>query len=210
MGWPPAFSTAFMPTAGVACPQAISLQFHICPPLSPSVHVSAQLKKCAAVAWVQAEPSVLPARVPNLLVNGSSGIAVGIATKIPPHNLGEVVSGLKAVIANPDITVGELMRHIPAPDFPTGAAACPPPPPPLRRRPLPNTDCVSAAAARPARPGCPAHLWLSQSLLLTAVSLIEAPDWWPGMSPCLPACRLPDASLTPASLPPCLQAARSS
>ncbi|EIE20608.1 DNA gyrase, A subunit [Coccomyxa subellipsoidea C-169] len=69
----------------------------------------------------QEEPRVLPARVPNLLVNGSSGIAVSIATKIPPHNLREVVAGLHALIDNPDITVAELMQHIPAPDFPTGA-----------------------------------------------------------------------------------------
>ena len=67
------------------------------------------------------EPSVLPARVPNLLINGSSGIAVGIATKIPPHNMREVVAGLKALIHDPNITVQELMKHIPAPDFPTGA-----------------------------------------------------------------------------------------
>jgi DNA gyrase subunit A len=62
----------------------------------------------------------LPARVPNLLINGSSGIAVGIATRIPPHNLREVVSGLHALIDKPDITIPELMEHIPAPDFPTG------------------------------------------------------------------------------------------
>ncbi len=68
----------------------------------------------------QQEPVVLPARVPNLLINGTSGIAVGIATKIPPHNLGEVVAGLKILIQNPDISISELMRHIPAPDFPTG------------------------------------------------------------------------------------------
>lgn len=63
---------------------------------------------------------MLPSRVPNLLVNGSSGIAVGIATKIPPHNLSEVYNGLKALIDNPDITIADLMKHIPAPDFPTG------------------------------------------------------------------------------------------
>jgi DNA gyrase subunit A len=66
------------------------------------------------------EPRVLPARIPNLLVNGSSGIAVGMATSIPPHNLGEVLDALLALIANPEITVDELMEHIPAPDFPTG------------------------------------------------------------------------------------------
>jgi DNA gyrase subunit A len=65
------------------------------------------------------EPVVLPARIPNLLVNGSSGIAVGMATNIPPHNLGEVVDGLIALIANPHLSVAELMRFIPGPDFPT-------------------------------------------------------------------------------------------
>ncbi len=66
------------------------------------------------------EPRVLPARIPNLLVNGSSGIAVGMATSIPPHNLGEVLDALIALIANPEIAVDELMEFIPAPDFPTG------------------------------------------------------------------------------------------
>jgi DNA gyrase subunit A len=65
------------------------------------------------------EPVVLPARIPNLLINGSSGIAVGMATNIPPHNLGEVVDGLIAMIENPALTVEELMQHIPGPDFPT-------------------------------------------------------------------------------------------
>jgi DNA gyrase subunit A len=66
-------------------------------------------------------PVVLPTRVPNLLVNGSSGIAVGMATNIPPHNLTEVVKGCLALIDNSDITVEELMEYIPGPDFPTGA-----------------------------------------------------------------------------------------
>lgn len=66
-------------------------------------------------------PTVLPTRVPNLLVNGSSGIAVGMATNIPPHNLKEVVSGCLALIDDPDITIDGLMQHIPGPDFPTGA-----------------------------------------------------------------------------------------
>lgn len=66
-------------------------------------------------------PAVLPTRVPNLLVNGSSGIAVGMATNIPPHNLREVVKGCLALIDNPEITIDELMEHIPGPDFPTGA-----------------------------------------------------------------------------------------
>ncbi|RJQ45735.1 MAG: DNA gyrase subunit A [Gaiellales bacterium] len=66
------------------------------------------------------EPAVLPARFPNLLVNGSSGIAVGMATNIPPHNLGETIDAAVAMIDNPDISVGELMEHVPGPDFPTG------------------------------------------------------------------------------------------
>ncbi|MDX1815572.1 MAG: DNA gyrase subunit A, partial [Thermodesulfobacteriota bacterium] len=66
------------------------------------------------------EPRILPARIPNLLINGSSGIAVGMATSIPPHNLGEVIDALGALITNPDISVDALMEHIPAPDFPTG------------------------------------------------------------------------------------------
>lgn len=66
-------------------------------------------------------PAVLPTRVPNLLVNGSSGIAVGMATNIPPHNLREVIKGCLALIDNPEITIDELMEHIPGPDFPTGA-----------------------------------------------------------------------------------------
>ncbi len=66
------------------------------------------------------EPTVLPARFPNMLVNGAGGIAVGMATNIPPHNLGEVIDGTLALIDNPDLTVEELMEFIPAPDFPTG------------------------------------------------------------------------------------------
>lgn len=67
------------------------------------------------------EPSVLPSRFPNLLVNGSTGIAVGMATNIPPHNLGEVVDGLCCLIDNPDADLDDLMEHIKGPDFPTGA-----------------------------------------------------------------------------------------
>lgn len=66
------------------------------------------------------EPVVLPSRIPNLLVNGATGIAVGMATNIPTHNLSEVIDGVLALIKNPDITVDELMEYIPAPDFPTG------------------------------------------------------------------------------------------
>ena len=66
------------------------------------------------------QPRVLPCKFPNLLVNGADGIAVGMATNIPPHNLTEVINGVEALIDNPDITVDELMNYIPAPDFPTG------------------------------------------------------------------------------------------
>jgi len=67
------------------------------------------------------EPTVMPTRVPNLLVNGSAGIAVGMATNIPPHNLGEVVRATIALIDDPEIGIGDLMQHIPGPDFPTAA-----------------------------------------------------------------------------------------
>lgn len=66
------------------------------------------------------EPLLLPAKIPNLLINGSSGIAVGMATNIPPHNLNEVINGVIALIDNPDITIQECMKHIPGPDFPSG------------------------------------------------------------------------------------------
>jgi DNA gyrase subunit A len=66
------------------------------------------------------EPTVLPARFPNMLVNGAGGIAVGMATNIPPHNLGEVIDGTLALIADPDLTSEQLMEYIPGPDFPTG------------------------------------------------------------------------------------------
>lgn len=68
----------------------------------------------------QQEPLVLPARIPQILLNGSSGIAVGMATNIPPHNLGEIIDGFVALIHNPEITDQELMKYIPGPDFPTG------------------------------------------------------------------------------------------
>ena len=66
------------------------------------------------------EPTVLPSKYPNLLVNGAGGIAVGMATSIPPHNLGEIINGTLALIENKEIKIGELMKHIPGPDFPTG------------------------------------------------------------------------------------------
>ncbi len=70
------------------------------------------------------EPSVLPSKFPNLLVNGSSGIAVGMATNIPPHNLSEIISGIIAIIDNHDISLQELMKLVPGPDFPTGGIIC--------------------------------------------------------------------------------------
>jgi DNA gyrase subunit A len=70
----------------------------------------------------ESEPVVLPARFPNLLVNGAGGIAVGMATNIPPHNLGEVIDGLLALMDKPDMTLEELLEHIPGPDFPTGGS----------------------------------------------------------------------------------------
>jgi DNA gyrase subunit A len=70
------------------------------------------------------EPTVFPAAFPNLLVNGGTGIAVGMATNIPPHNLGEVIDGVCAQIDDPDITLDELMKHVKGPDFPTGCAIC--------------------------------------------------------------------------------------
>ncbi len=69
----------------------------------------------------QQEPTVLPARFPNMLVNGAGGIAVGMATNIPPHNLGEVIDATQALIENPDLTSEQLIEYVPGPDFPTGA-----------------------------------------------------------------------------------------
>ncbi|HIF06062.1 MAG TPA: DNA gyrase subunit A, partial [Gemmatimonadetes bacterium] len=66
------------------------------------------------------EPTVLPSKVPNLLINGSSGIAVGLSTNVPPHNLREVAAALRALIEEPDPTTDMLMKHLPGPDFPTG------------------------------------------------------------------------------------------
>jgi len=65
------------------------------------------------------EPLIMPARIPNLLINGSSGIAVGMATNIPPHNLNEVIDGCLALLQNPELSVDDLIEIIPAPDFPT-------------------------------------------------------------------------------------------
>ena len=70
------------------------------------------------------EPVVLPSKVPNILINGSSGIAVGMATNMPPHNLGEVITALMKVVDNPDISIQEIMKYLPGPDFPTGGFIC--------------------------------------------------------------------------------------
>ena len=70
------------------------------------------------------EPTVLPTKVPNLLINGAAGIAVGMATNIPPHNLGEICDALIALVANPELTVDDLMRYVPGPDFPTYGFIC--------------------------------------------------------------------------------------
>jgi len=70
------------------------------------------------------EPAVLPSSIPNLLINGSDGIAVGMATKIPPHNIGEVIDALILFARNPNATLGEIMKKLPGPDFPTGAIIC--------------------------------------------------------------------------------------
>ena len=70
------------------------------------------------------EPSVLPCRFPNLLVNGSEGIAVGMVTSIPPHNLGEIIDATKAYMLNENITTRELMKYVKGPDFPTGGIVC--------------------------------------------------------------------------------------
>ena len=70
------------------------------------------------------EPSVLPSKFPNLLVNGANGIAVGMATSIPPHNLGEVCDALLKVIDEPDVSIDELLEIVPGPDFPTGGIVC--------------------------------------------------------------------------------------
>ncbi|MFK8115325.1 MAG: DNA gyrase subunit A [Rubripirellula sp.] len=73
---------------------------------------------------VRTEPTVLPSRFPNLLINGTTGIAVGMATSIPPHNLREVCAGVTALVENPDISIDELMEIVPGPDFPTGGIIC--------------------------------------------------------------------------------------
>ena len=94
------------------------------------------------------EPLVVPARFPNLLVNGGGGIAVGMATNIPPHNLSEVIDATLHLIDNPDATVEDLMRFVTGPDFPTGAID---PRPGRHRRVLPHGSWARSACARPRR-----------------------------------------------------------
>ena len=96
------------------------------------------------------EPLVLPTRVPNLLINGSAGIAVGMATNMPPHNLGEVIDATIALIDNPDLGIDELMQYVPGPDFPTagiinGAAG-------IVRRTAPAAAACWCARRRRSRP----------------------------------------------------------
>ena len=98
------------------------------------------------------EPTVLPARFPNLLVNGGSGIAVGMATNIPTHNLGEVIDACIAFVDNPDITIDELIELVPGPDFPTGGSIVgrmPASAPPTR-----SAAARSSCAARPISRSC--------------------------------------------------------
>jgi len=102
-----------------------SMRYTECRLNLPSVYLLSDIEK-RTVDFIDnydgttTEPTVLPAKVPNLLINGASGIAVGMATNIPPHNLGEVAAGLLALIENPEITIPELVEFIKAPDFPTG------------------------------------------------------------------------------------------
>ena len=115
----------------------------------------------------ETEPSVLPARFPNLLVNGSAGIAVGMATNIPPHNLVEIVNACLAVLDKPDVTLAELMQHVPGPDFPTagiinGATGDrhrlshrPRPPVDPRAHAISRTSTRPAAARPSSSPSCP-------------------------------------------------------
>ena len=111
------------------------------------------------------EPAVLPARIPNLLVNGSAGIAVGMATNIPPHNLGEIIDACVALIDDPNLGLADLMRLVPGPDFPTagiinGAAEIVAglqdrPRPPVGARPhVASRPSTSAAAKRSSSPSC--------------------------------------------------------
>ena len=93
---------------------------------------------------------MLPARFPNLLVNGSAGIAVGMATNIPPHNLGETIDACIELIDNPDATLDDLMKHIKGPDFPTGGMimGMAGHPRGLRDRPRPRRDACAGAHTR--------------------------------------------------------------
>src|SRR6266446_5530282 len=90
-----------------------------------SLFPNRQHRKCAKICGdTRTEPTVFPSAFPNLLVNGGTGIAVGMATNMPPHNLVEVIDGICAQVDDPDITLDDLMKHVKGPDFPTGCAIC--------------------------------------------------------------------------------------
>ena len=96
------------------------------------------------------EPTVLPSKFPNLLVNGANGIAVGMATSIPPHNLGEICDALVRVIDDPDVSIDELLEIVPGPDFPTGGIICGRSghPPRLSHRPQHGRRCAPARGSK--------------------------------------------------------------
>ena len=106
------------------------------------------------------EPTVLPARFPNMLVNGAGGIAVGMATNIPPHNLGEVIDATLALIEDPDLTSEQLIEYVPVPDFPTGAIL-------LGRTRPPNSSLAGRRRLiiRPTPPVAPLRILRSAFLL---------------------------------------------
>ncbi len=103
------------------------------------------------------EPEVFPAAFPNLLANGASGIAVGMATSIPPHNVAEIADAAVALLDNPDASVDELMQHLKGPDFPTGGVVVEPAtrdPVGLRHRAAAASACARAGSARTCRRAC--------------------------------------------------------
>jgi len=134
------------------------------------------------------EPSVLPARIPNLLVNGSAGIAVGMATNVPPHNLREVIDAVVALIDDPALGIDVLMQHIPGPDFPTAGiinaiitsttsartaeAAMAAPSLAVRRAEPTNSSLRAQAKQSRAKGG-----WIASSLTLLAMTATPPPTW---------------------------------
>lgn len=139
---------------------------------------------------------MLPARVPHLLVNGAAGIAVGIATKIPPHNLREVVAGLTALIHNPDITIAQLTQHIPGPDFPTGMT--------FGHTHWPAYMIMSLLSLLASHSSVPTHVFSDCCMLLDLDAVIRStwdPDitrhgrMWCGLSMCVVTMEGPDSRL---------------